>query len=192
MSDLTKIGLFAKLSEEKVQRYQSLFNAEVFEKGELIVSEGERGDRVYFVVAGLVWVYKINDEGKEITLALIDEGQMLGELSVLAREKRVANGECLGEVRVLSISREDFLQILSKERIVLDELLRELSLRVAQSGEMKVFGGEELKERVRIYSETLKKHHIDHLSQEKLAEIVGATRPRVTEVLAELREENVL
>ncbi|MBX3604548.1 MAG: Crp/Fnr family transcriptional regulator [Piscinibacter sp.] len=53
-----------------------------FERGELLIREGERGDTLYIVLAGGVRAFSSDERGKEITFGLYGAGEYVGEMSL--------------------------------------------------------------------------------------------------------------
>ena len=71
-----------------------------FGKGEVIVSEGERGDAAFMIVAGRCRAYRTAD-GREETLAIMEPGEAFGEMALLLKEPRAASVVAVDDVTVL-------------------------------------------------------------------------------------------
>ena len=63
-----------------------------------IITEGEAGDAVYFILSGRVKVTLYGEEGREIVLAVLKEGDMFGELSIIDDKPRSANVEAISRI----------------------------------------------------------------------------------------------
>ena len=83
------------------------FQMRTYRPGDLIVREGERGDRAFIITSGRCRVYK-TVEGKEIVLTEIGPGDVFGETAVFADEPRNATVETLEKVSVRVVPREYF------------------------------------------------------------------------------------
>ena len=97
------------LKQEVVNFLQSgwQFQMRTFAPGDLIVSEGERGDRAYIITSGRCQVYK-TVEGKQIVLTEFGPGDVFGETAVFADEPRNASVQALDRVSVRVVPREYF------------------------------------------------------------------------------------
>jgi len=79
-----------------------------FEQGEIILSQGERGDRVYVIVEGEVEVVK-EEPGKGATiLANLGAGQWFGEMALISDKPRMATVKSCTAVNVLTVDRDAF------------------------------------------------------------------------------------
>lgn len=110
----------------------------VYKDGELIVREGDEGDCMYVVQEGQVEVFVVTD-GKEVRLAVRGEGEFFGEMAIFEREVRSANVRALGDTRVLTLDKKNFLRRIQEDpslafRIVqtMSRRIRELSAEVAR------------------------------------------------------------
>jgi len=95
--------LFSRLTEEEHQKLLPLFDTELFEVGELVVENGSHNQRLYVVASGSCQVRN----GDQV-LAVLEPGDGIGEMSLLAR--RPANFDVVAVERTvaLSLSREKF------------------------------------------------------------------------------------
>jgi hypothetical protein len=81
----------------------------IYRSGEIIVRQGETGDRMYFIQSGRVEVIKEKD-GTEVKLAELGQGEFFGEMALFEKDVRSATVRPLGEVRVLSVDKKMFLR----------------------------------------------------------------------------------
>ena len=110
----------------------------VYQDGEVIVRQGEVGDCMYVIQKGQVEVM-LEKGGEEVRLAVRGEGEFVGEMAIFEREVRMATVRALGQARVLTIDKKNFLRRIHKDpslayRIVqtMSRRIRELSAEVAQ------------------------------------------------------------
>jgi CRP-like cAMP-binding protein len=110
----------------------------VYQEGEVIVRQGEVGDCMYVIQEGQVEVVLEKDSG-EVRLAVRGEGEFFGEMAIFEREVRMATVRALGQARVLTIDKKNFLRRIHEDpslayRIVqtMSHRIRELSAEVAQ------------------------------------------------------------
>jgi CRP-like cAMP-binding protein len=110
----------------------------VYQEGEVIVRQGEVGDCMYVIQEGQVEVM-LEKDGEEVRLAVRGEGEFFGEMAIFEREVRMATVRALGQARVLTIDKKNFLRRIHEDpslayRIVqtMSRRIRELSAEVAQ------------------------------------------------------------
>jgi CRP-like cAMP-binding protein len=110
----------------------------VYQEGEVIVRQGEVGDCMYVIQEGQVEVM-LEKDGEEVRLAVRGEGEFFGEMAIFEREVRMATVRALGQARVLTIDKKNFLRRIHEDpslayRIVqtMSHRIRELSAEVAQ------------------------------------------------------------
>ncbi|WP_439882755.1 Crp/Fnr family transcriptional regulator [Pontibacter sp. MBLB2868] len=94
---------------------------------EILFNKGDVGDCMYFVFKGKV---KVHDE--ELTFAVLEENELLGELSILDTEPRSASATTLEDTILLRLAQEPFYEILLNNADVLKGILKTLCKRLRQ------------------------------------------------------------
>lgn len=102
----------ADLVQLKVHPTQS-FASERFEPGQIIVQQGEAGDRMYLITEGEVEVYQGNSEGGKTLLATLGKGEYFGEMALLSKQPRSASVIGRTKGSIVSVKRGDFAALLS-------------------------------------------------------------------------------
>lgn len=102
-----------------------------YRDGEVIVREGETGDRMYIVQSGRVRVTR-NAEGGEIHLTELKEGDFFGELAIIEAEVRSATVRAFGDATLLSIDKKNFLRRVHEDPSLAYLVLQRLSQRIRQ------------------------------------------------------------
>ncbi|OGD86161.1 hypothetical protein A2Z23_02030, partial [Candidatus Curtissbacteria bacterium RBG_16_39_7] len=153
----------------------------------------EKSGVIYLISRGSVRAYRIADNGEEVNLAILGPKEIVGEISLLDERKCSANVESLQETSVLMLDKSAFVKILNLNPDIAIKLLQTICERVRTTDEyVEEVVSKELKDRVWRALNILANYFPDKdiiLSQEELAAIVGATRPRVTEVLDDLQNQ---
>jgi CRP-like cAMP-binding protein len=80
--------------------------------GTVLITEGTNSDGLYVVLHGQVRVNKKNDEGKEVGLALLKEGDLFGEMSLLTHKKATATVTAAVNSILLKLPREGFQELI--------------------------------------------------------------------------------
>jgi CRP-like cAMP-binding protein len=109
-----------------------------YEDGELIIRQGDVGDCMFVIQEGEVEVF-VEQDGKEVHLAVRGEGDFVGEMALFEREVRSANVRAKGKARVLTVDKKNFLRRIHEDpslafRIVqnMSHRIREMSAEVAR------------------------------------------------------------
>ncbi|MEM1400465.1 MAG: Crp/Fnr family transcriptional regulator, partial [Pseudomonadota bacterium] len=74
-----------------------------------IFKKGDPGDSMMAVLSGRVRICCYSEEGKELTLNIIDRGSCFGEIALLDGESRTADAVAMETTELLVVSRQDFL-----------------------------------------------------------------------------------
>jgi len=129
--DLIKsIPYFAGLEQvelESIKRH-------VFEKkavrGEILVFEGEPADTLFFVIEGVVKVYKTSADGKEQILQIIHPGDSFNDVPVFTGDVSLASAEAMSDVLLCSLKKTDLADVIRENPRVSLNVIRVLSERV--------------------------------------------------------------
>ena len=113
--------------------FTKFFKPRNYLKNSMIILEEEYGDLVFVVQTGTIKITRVNDEGKEVILALLGPGEIFGELAILDGEARSANALAQENCQLLAINKEDFLEILKNNFSVSYNLMCELAKRLRKS-----------------------------------------------------------
>ena len=102
---LGQISLFSGLSTDILQGIAESFASQTAHAGELLVQQGDVGDRFFMIARGMVEVYRVGDSGSEQSLAILSDGDSFGEIALLAERPRTANVRAMLETTLLSLSK---------------------------------------------------------------------------------------
>ena len=101
----------------------------VYDSGQIIVRQGDTGDCMYVIQQGKVEVVR-EDVSGEIRLAVLEEGDLFGEMAVFEKEVRSATVRALGEARILTIDKKTFLRRVQEDPSLAFNILRRMSQRI--------------------------------------------------------------
>ncbi len=101
----------------------------VFTDGEVIIRQGDVGDRMYVVQTGNVEVV-LESDGEERQLSALQAGDFFGEMALFDKVVRSASVRAVGEARVLTIDKRTLLKRISEDPLLAYNLLRSMSTRV--------------------------------------------------------------
>ena len=130
---LQSVELFWDLKDEELGYISEKMVARKYDPGNYIFLEESDGEQCFFVVKGSVKVTRLSKDGREVILAMLDEGDFFGEMSLLDGKSRSANVIALEKTEVLTLNRKDFLIVLQEYPKIAIQLLKELASRLRKS-----------------------------------------------------------
>lgn len=83
-----------------------VFDRRFYPKGQIIIREGDYGNRAYYIEKGKLEVYTTDKKGREIVLAYIGQGQIVGEMALITNEARTASVRVAEDSTLISISHD--------------------------------------------------------------------------------------
>jgi CRP-like cAMP-binding protein len=104
---LRRIPYFATLSQEELAQVAAVTVERHYQRGDLIMLEGDLGGALYYVHAGLVKVFKTSLEGKEQALRLIAEGHTFNDVPALDGGPNPASAAAMEPSVVYAIRHAD-------------------------------------------------------------------------------------
>ena len=110
---LENINIFRTLTPNERVKIVRYFEQKTYKPGELIVKEGEEGDRMFIIKEGAVKVTKKLADGGEEVLANLVDGDFFGEMALLDGSPRSASVYAVSPVQMLELYRsslEEFIQ----------------------------------------------------------------------------------
>lgn len=193
---MRKAPLFASLDDESVQALQATMSKVHLDRGEVLFREGQRGDRLYVITAGKIKLGRTSSDGRENLLSIQGPGEMFGELSLFDPGPRTATATAVAESELIGLGNDQLYEFLNQRPGVSISLLAALARRLRRTNDsLSDLVFTDVPGRVakalldlasrfgRITDEgTLVAHD---LTQEELAQLVGASRETVNKALAD-------
>jgi len=193
---LRQAPLFSALDDEAAAALRASMGENRLRRGEVLFHEGDPGDKLYIVTEGKVKLGRTSADGRENLLAIQGPGQMFGELSLFDPGPRSATVTAVTDTVFSSLSHEDLLKWLDGRPAVARGLLAQLAARLRRANDVVadlVFSDVpgrvakallDLADRFgRTADDGVHVHH--DLTQEELAQLVGASRETVNKALAD-------
>ena len=129
---LKKVYLFAPLDDEELRLIADGLVEMHFAPNELIIREGDTDDNFFIIEEGEVEVFLTSASGKRKAMTTLGEGDFFGEMALLTGERRTASVEAIRDVRVYSLGKHSFKEVLERKPEILDEIGTVLSRRKDQ------------------------------------------------------------
>jgi CRP-like cAMP-binding protein len=127
---LKNIPLLSKLEDEEIERLSEVVVSKKARKGSYLMHADDPGANLMFVVEGSLKVTLMGSDGKEVVLALLNQGDFFGEISVLTGEDRSANVVALTDSLMAVLDRETFERHVLSHTGLSHALLRAMALRL--------------------------------------------------------------
>jgi len=193
---LASVPLFAALDVESAAMLADLMTTRSVARGHVVFREGDPGDRLFVVMDGKVKISRSAADGRENLLAVLGTSEMFGELSLFDPGPRTASVSAITDSTLASLDHDDLRPLLSERPGMAVGLLQALAQRLRRTNEAMadlVFTDVpgrvakallDLSEKFGVPEvEGTRVRH--DLTQEELAQLVGASRETVNKALSE-------
>jgi CRP/FNR family cyclic AMP-dependent transcriptional regulator len=193
---LARAGLFQGIDPEVAAPIIKELEYVDVSRGEVIFAEGEPGDSLYIVLSGKVKVSRRAQDGRENMLAVMGPSELIGELSLFDPGPRTATALAITDTRLAKLKQSMLRPWITQHPEIALQLLHVLARRLRRTNDIvadliftdvpgrvaknllqmaKKFGARE-GDRIRVTHD---------LTQEELAQLVGASRETVNKALAD-------
>lgn len=198
---LGTMPLFNNLSADELNRLNGVLRTRTFQAGSNMMLADQPGEVVYIIQTGTVKVHVEQADGSDVILAILGPGEVVGEMGPVEELSRSASVLTLEQTSVVWLSRDNFRQCLLAMPAMTYNLVRILSrrLRLADAhiqslASLDVYGrvARQLLSFAQEYGEKTTDGAIlipIRLTQNDLADLVGASRVRVNQVLGHYKEK---
>lgn len=194
-SELGGLELFRGISPSELARVNDLLGRTTFAAGATIFTATQPGEVAYVILSGTLKVSVIQPNGRELTLALLGPGEIVGELALADRAGRSADVIALEPATLVWIDRATFERLRREIPLITENLIRLLARRLRlANGQLEALATLDVHGRVArqllalgdVLGESGASGEVRiplRITQSELAALVGATRVRVNEVL---------
>jgi CRP-like cAMP-binding protein len=198
MPDLLRASpLFAGLDDAAWAALAPRLNERTLPRGDALFAEGDPGDALHVLIDGKVKICRTSSDGRENVVAVLGPGDLLGELSLFDAQPRAASAIAVADTTLATLPDRDFRAWLGEHPAAALVLLEALAVRLRQTNEAMAdlvftdvpgrvakallslaakFGSDEGDGATRVAHD---------LTQEELAQLVGASRETVNKALAD-------
>jgi len=200
---MKELALFSTLDYNEREKIGVLAGKKAYRKNEMIFRDGEPANTIYLIKYGRVKLFKVSEGGKEITLDILKEDDILGENTFFEENAiHTMNAQAMEDTFICSCNNEHFAILLQSPQTalkiiqLLGEKLNNYTNKVAS------IAFQDVKGRIaamllRLAGEYGKPSSngtiIDiNLTHQDIANLVNASRVMVTNVLGDLRQEGVI
>jgi CRP/FNR family transcriptional regulator, cyclic AMP receptor protein len=200
---LAEIPLFAGLPPERLKRLAEVLRKKAVPAGTNMITAEQPGEVVYVVLEGTVKILIEQVDGREVILAFLGAGDTVGEMSLVDSAGRSANVMTMEKCTLLWMDRATFQELLRNVPEFAQNLVKLLAGRLRMANEqiqslssLDVAG--RLARQLLAFAERYGRPEPEgtlvplRLTQSDLAELVGASRERVNQVMVDFRQKGYL
>jgi len=126
-------ALFGILSSGDIDALLSHARFEHYPAGRLIFAKGSPGRSMMALLAGSVRIGSTTSSGREVVLAILNAGEIFGEMALLDGGERTADATAMSDCDLLVLDQRDFIPFLKSRSDLCIELLRLLSQRLRRT-----------------------------------------------------------
>ena len=172
-----------------------------FKKKQIIYAEGQHPNKLYYIEAGKVKIYKTSESGKEFITSLLSDGDFFGHIALLENKTYLEFAETLEETKIRVIPKKEFEDLLTQHQEIALKVIKLLANNIAEKEDQLVaLAYHSLRKRVADALLTLKKkyeHQNDELfsiaiSREDLANIAGTATESLIRTLSDFKSEKLI
>ncbi len=163
--------------------------------GTVLISPNQHSEVLFILKKGRVRLYRLAADGRSLTTAIIEAGQIFGEMVTLGQQMDDTYGEAIDRCVVCIMSRSDVYQLLLSDPRISARIAETLGARVAEL-ERRLGDTVLMSVPSRIASALAAMASSGRgdvrLTHEQLADLIGTTRETTTKVLGDLRERGLI
>lgn len=202
-NSLSDLSLFRGLPPERLKRLAEVLRKKTVPAGTNMITAEQPGEVVYVILEGTVKILIEQMDGREVILAFLGAGDTVGEMSLVDSSGRSANVMTMERCTLLWMDRASFQDLLKNSNEFAQNLVRLLASRLRMANEqiqslssLDVAG--RLARQILAFADRYGREGEEgtmvplRLTQSDLAELVGASRERVNQVMVDFRGKGFL
>lgn len=191
VSEPTFLENFPRKWVDRGERYAKQFS---LAKAGMLFSQGDESDGLYIIKSGRVKVFISDESGKEMMIAILGPGEVVGEIASLDGERRTASVVAMEPATVLHINHNDFKNFLKENHELAFEIIQVLTRRIrSYADSVGNLAFKNVYERVVVVLEQHSMEQSDgcrlvdgQFTHQAIADMVGSSREMVSRIMSEL------
>ena len=192
---IKKFSLFDSLTDAELTFIAQNAKPVAFPPHKTIISQDKSSEGIYAIYKGLIRVFIISKEDKVIPIKIKSDPYIIGIVDVIDNE-RASIIEAVQETRALFIPKEYFMKIIMENVRITFSVLQLVTKKLRETNlQTEYYFSSTLKDRILYVLKELAPFFPENtitLSHEEIADFVGATRARVTEILDEFSNQKII
>lgn len=196
---LKTFSLFQGLPDEVLTSIARVSMMRRVSRGQAVVCAGDRADYVYFVLTGSLKVVISDEDGREVILSILEQGELFGEMGMFEEQPRSASVVAVVPADLVLIAKADFRTIMQDNFEIAWRIMSNLAARLRNADRkieslalLDVYGRVarlliEMAEQVDGQSVVVRK-----ISKQDIAKMIGASREMVSRVMKDLGQQGLI
>lgn len=135
--NLRKIPLLSGLSDEEITQVKSEIRIRAYQKREVVLQKGGRGDGLMFLLSGQLQVVDITEDGRAIGLRILEPGDFFGEIALINNSTRSASVVAMSSVLVAFLPAPTAMHLFSHSPSVANQMLKHLAQKIQRDSEFR-------------------------------------------------------
>ncbi|MDN5821876.1 MAG: Crp/Fnr family transcriptional regulator [Brachybacterium sp.] len=203
-SCLSEVDLFTDLSAAEMAAMDQMAPAELFQRGQMLYNQTQPIRSLFIVKTGRVRVFRVAEDGKALTLAILEPGAVFGDMLLVGQRMYDSYAEAIDDALVCRLSTVDVEQFLLADARIAVRIARILGERVAElEDRLTDLALRPLASRVAVTLLNLTRSPSTgtgrfsrapqvQLTHEQVAGVIGATREATSRVLSDFAERGLI
>lgn len=133
---LRSVPLFASLDDQSAVELRNLLKVRNVSSSTRLFRKGDYGDAMYLIESGRVSIAIKDEDGKEVTLAELAQGDFFGEMAIIDDGERSADAKVIEDARLAILARQDFLAFVRQNPDVALRMLSAVTHRLRRTDEL--------------------------------------------------------
>lgn len=199
----SKVPIFENLNNEELLEVVKTINHKEYSKGDVIFTEGNVANTLYFVNEGNIKLYKYTKDGKEQILHVLTEGEFFGELDLIKPSKYGFNSKAIVNSKICTLTKDEMKDIIMRKPEIGIKVLETMGERVAKVENLvQNLATNDVDSRLAYLLIDLMKNYgkpIEKnisiklpLSREDMASFIGVTRETISRKLKKFEDEKLI
>lgn len=197
-----RLELFQGISQEAVHRFNAMVRRTKCRRGEWVFVHGDPADSIYLLQKGRLKITALSEDGHEVVHEILGPGEIFGDTSTILGIPRTTSAQALEASLLCEIRRKDFEALLTAYPELSLQLLKHVGLRLKKAEaqllnvichDVSTRVREALIDLIAFESGVQPDQPVTiKITQQDLANLIGASRQKTWEALKELEGSNVL
>ncbi|ABR35155.1 MULTISPECIES: Crp/Fnr family transcriptional regulator [Clostridium] len=199
----SKVPIFENLNRDELVEIVNKINHKEFNKGDVIFTEGNIANTLYFINEGKIKLYKYTKDGKEQILHILSEGDFFGELELIKPSKYGFNSKAIEDAKICTLTKEEMKDIMMKNPEIGIKVLETVGERLSKVENLvQNLATNDVDSRMAYLIIELMEKYGENvegnisvklpISREDMASYIGVTRETISRKLKKLEDENLI
>jgi CRP/FNR family transcriptional regulator len=200
---LKSVPLFSGLTDDELEKISRITGLRQYQKNSTVFVEGQEPSTVYFIQSGIIKVTKVDINGNEQVISLLQKGDMLPHAGFFENSPYPGTAQTITDCRLIAISIDDFNRLLDSNPQIVKSVMKIMAKKLLQLQRrlQEVISGDVHRKVVMSLLRLVEEHGIFReegvlvsipLTHQDFANMLGMSRESVNRVLNQLKKDQLL